>query len=545
MMNFQVTQLGLTFFGAGAFFTLLIILYSLKFMAGKPRLAEYYAYIVITLGALGGAVLAADYLTFLFFWGLLGAMLYLLVGISGAPAAAGAAKKTLMIVGGADFLMILGVGIIWLLTRSLQIGASPIPLAGVLPALAFFALLIGAFAKAGVIPFHSWIPDCAEVTPATVMALLPASLDKLLGIYFLIRTCFDIFRLEPNTGFSFFLLALGSLTIIVAVIGALLQHNFKKLLAFHAISQVGYMVVGIGTGLPIGVAGGLFHMFNNAIYKTCLFLCGGAIEHRTGTTELDKLGGLGRFMPLTFLAAAVAALSISGIPPFNGFFSKWMIYQGLIELSLVDRFWIVWLTAAMFGSALTLASFVKLIHAAFLGQWSDRTAGAREVEWPMWLPMLVLAALCVLFGVFAVALPLPYLVLPVVGELIVPGFWEPGPAAFLILIGLLAGGLVYLLLGVSRQAVVKKPFYGGYDLPESEIKVSGTDFYDTIKNWGPLKLIIVYADKGCFDLYGLARRGSLAVAGWLSRRHNGSLSTYLAWFFAGALIIALILMRQQ
>ena len=118
---------------------------------------------------------------------------------------------------------------------------------------------------------------------------------------------------------SILLLVIGSFTIIAAVLGALVQHNLKKLLSFHAVSQVGYMVLGIGTGLPIGIAGGLFHMLNNAIYKCCLFLAGGAVEKKTGTTELSQLGGLARFMPLTFTAALVASLSISGVPPFNGF----------------------------------------------------------------------------------------------------------------------------------------------------------------------------------------------------------------------------------
>src|SRR4030042_5389712 len=113
---------------------------------------------------------------------------------------------------------------------------------------------------------------------------------------------------------------------------SLIQHDLKRLLGYHAVSQVGYMVLGIGTGNPIGIAGGLFHMLNHAIYKSCLFLSGGSVEKKAGTTELDKLGGFAKIMPITFVTFVIASLAISGVPPFNGFASKWMIYQGIIEI---------------------------------------------------------------------------------------------------------------------------------------------------------------------------------------------------------------------
>ena len=112
---------------------------------------------------------------------------------------------------------------------------------------------------------------------------------------------------------------------------ALVQHNYKKLLGYHAVSQVGYMIIGFGLGSVIGIAAGLFHMINNALYKSGLFLSAGAIEHRTGKEDIDDLGGLSKAMPVTFFAALIFAMSISGVPPFNGFASKWMIYQGIID----------------------------------------------------------------------------------------------------------------------------------------------------------------------------------------------------------------------
>lgn len=172
-----------------------------------------------------------------------------------------------------------------------------------------------------------------------------------------------------NQAMNTVLMITGSITIVAAVMMALIQHDLKKLLGYHAVSQVGYMVLGIGTGNPLGIAGGLFHMVNNAIYKSCLFLSGGAVEKRTGTTNLEKLGGFAKIMPISFVTFLIASLAISGVPPLNGFASKWLIYQGIIETVRNGGYlWVLWLVAAMFGSALTLASFMKLTHAVFLGQ---------------------------------------------------------------------------------------------------------------------------------------------------------------------------------
>ena len=238
-------------------------------------------------------------------------------------------------------------------------------------------------------PLHTWIPDCAEKAPIPVTAFLPASLDKLLGIYLLARIVMNIFVM--NKAMNIVLLAVGAITIIAAVMMALVQHNLKKLLSYHAVSQVGYMVLGIGTANPIGIAGGIFHMLNHAIYKSCLFLSGGNVEQESKTTDLSKLGGLAKFMPITFITFLIASLSISGIPPFNGFVSKWMVYQGLVQRLTVNGerlTTIICLVAAMIGSALTLASFMKLVHATFLGQLAkgQTTKRINEASWTMWLP---------------------------------------------------------------------------------------------------------------------------------------------------------------
>lgn len=528
------------------FFGILTIIYSIGFMKGKERLFQYYTYIIITTIVSIACALSNNLILFIVLWGFLGFTLYMLIGLGGEKAKA-ASKKTFIIVGGSDALMLFGIAIIWKLTGTLRMDALSINLNNGLAACAFVSLAIGAFAKAGAMPMHTWIPDSAEVAPLPVMAFLPASLDKLLGIYFLARLSLDMFILKTGSSMSLFLLIIGAVTIIAAVMMALVQHNLKKLLSYHAISQVGYMVLGIGTANPIGIAGGLFHMLNHAIYKSCLFFSGGAVEHRTGTSNLGRLGGLVRFMPLTFVSCLIAALSISGVPPFNGFVSKWMIYQGIIDLGKTgDKLWVIWLVAAMFGSALTLASFMKLIHATFLGQRSEELADkrVREVGVTMWLPMVILAALCVVFGVFAYRIPLKLFIFPSLkGMVPFSGNWSSSLATGLILIGIVIGFIFYLI-GNIKGLREDEPFVGGADVSKyKEMRVSGIEFYETIKDMSILKGIYKKAEDKFFDIYDQGSKLTFFFSGILKRIHNGILPSYLTWCLLGMIILIFILLR--
>lgn len=527
-------------------FGILTIIYSIGFMKGRGRLFQYYAYIVLTTVISIGAVLSNNLILFITLWGILAITLFLLINF-GERNAQEAAKKSLIIVGGSDAVMLIGIAIIWKLTHTFQMDAISISLNSTPAILAFVTLAIGAFAKAGAMPVHTWIPSSAEVAPLPVMAFLPASLDKLLGIYFLGRLSLDLFVLKMGSSMSIFLLIIGAVTIIAAVMMALIQHNLKKLLSYHAVSQVGYMVLGIGTANPIGIAGGLFHMLNHAIYKSCLFLCGGSVEHRARTSDLYKLGGLAHFMPITFVTCLIASLSISGVPPFNGFVSKWMVYQGIIELGKSgDKLWIIWLVAAMFGSALTLASFMKLIHATFLGQRSEEISNkpVSEVGFTMWLPMVILAGFCVIFGVFAYKIPLKLFIGPSVGGAIpFSGTWSSSLATGLILMGIAIGFIIYLI-GNIKGVREDEPFVGGADVAKyKEMRVSGVEFYETIKSMPFLKWIYKKAEDKFFDIYDQGSRLTLFFTKMLKKIHNGILPSYLGWCLLGMIILIYILFK--
>ncbi len=305
------------------------------------------------------------------------------------------------------------------------------------------------------------------------------------------------------------------------------------------------MVLGIGTGTVIGIAGSLFHMLNNAIYKSALFLTAGAVEKRTGTTNMAKLGGLFKFMPYTFAVCLVASLSISGVPPFNGFVSKWMIYQGIIETAAPKNpLWVIWLVAAMFGSALTVASFMKLLHASFLGRAYKDFKEVKEAGPLMAAPMIVLAVSCVAFGIFAVQWPISLLISPAVkGSISYLGIWSPVAATVLILAAIILGALIYIILKAAKFRTVGV-FIGGEDVNKLD-RVAGTEFYDTIKDLRSLKFFYRKEETGALDIYNILFKGVSYFTGFLQRLHNGILPTYMVWCLLGMVGIFFVIFLRQ
>ncbi len=539
-------------------FGLAVALYSMSWLSKDHDGRRYYTLLLWTVAASVGAVLSNNLLLLLIFWEALTAVLFFYVnmGRNKAEAAKGAAKSFIML-GLSDAALFLAIALIWVRFGTLSMNELSIFVGDGATITIYVLMMIGAITKAGAMPFHTWIPAAAKGAPTPVMALLPASIDKLLGIYLLARISLDIFSIGP--AMQLLLMIIGAVTILGAVLMALVQHDLKVLLSYHAISQVGYMVLGIGTGVPIGIAGGIFHMLNHAIYKSCLFLTAGSIEKQAGTTEISKLGGLAKAMPLTFVAMVVASLAISGVPPLNGFVSKWMVYSGLVELGSrgMNSYWI-FLVAALFGSALTMASFVKVLYSGFLGQRLSSLAGVREARWPMTVPMLVLAALCIFFGVWA-KFPIDTFINPIVHGSVATaasgaldtsvGFWNPSLATGLIILGILVG-LAVFAAGQLTTRRVGHIFIGGHKPPEplDTMHVTGTGFYNTIKETKGLKGIFANAEQKVFDVYEMGGRfGNVFVQG-LRAAHNGVLSTYLTWAVIGlgAIVFALLsaLLRQ-
>jgi NADH-quinone oxidoreductase subunit L len=410
--------------------------------------------------------------------------------------------------------------------------------------------MIGAIGKGGSMPFHSWIPDAAVDAPLPFMAILPASLEKLLGIYFLVRVTMDLFRLDLAAGSwaCTLMMIVGAATIVLAVMMALVQRNYKRLLSYHAISQVGYMILGVGTGSAVGIVGGLFHMINNALYKSCLFLTGGSVQRQAGTADLAKFGGLARSMPVTCACFLVAAFSISGFPLTNGFYSKELVYDAAL-----GRGWVFYL-AALVGSVFTAASFLKLGHAAYFGRRDPAAPKVKEAPAVMLVPMIALAGTCLLFGLWN-ALPLEKCIRPVVSaRMETHDYSGLVPHSAMLVAGTVAALAVALgshLFGVKRSG-------------------SGLGAADHIHYFPVLSAIYHRAENRGFDPYDLARRPvkMIALIGWVLDRivdwfneglgvgvarilsyfiraaHTGNYAMYVGWSLAGALAVLWFLVRS-
>ena len=523
-------------------FGVLISLYSLKIDREITQFNIYFGSMLLAIGGSAGILLSNHLVFMLIFWEIATLSLYLLITTGGEDSRF-AATKSFAMIGASDGAFLLGIAMVWVLSGTFVISDISVPASGGLGITAFLLLMTAAITKAGAMPLHTWLPDSGEHAPASVMAILPAALDKLLGIFLLVIMVREIFILQSGA-LQLVLGVIGAATIIIAVMIAMVQHNVKKLLSYHAISQVGYMILGIATMTPVGIAGGVFHMLNHAIYKCCLFLCGGAVQRASGTAELDELGGLGNKMPWTFGACLIASLSISGVPPFNGFVSKWMVYQGIIETGTsgaaapVSSFWLIFLITAMFGSALTLASFVKIIHSIFLSRLPSDKQSVREAPAVMIVPMVILAILCVIFGVFY-TIPLKFFIYPALdiepGTAIF-GTWDSVMATSLLLLGFVLGGVI-VLFALAKNVRTVPTWTCGEVQDNDDIIVPGTGFYKTISNMGGLKGLYKLQERRCFDLYDQGGKVGAAVSGILKWLHSGLLPMYLTWVIMGFLIV--------
>ncbi|MDR1379262.1 MAG: NADH:ubiquinone oxidoreductase [Synergistaceae bacterium] len=269
------------------------------------------------------------------------------------------------------------------------------------------ALIISVLAfKCGAFPMHAWMPDSYAEAPSGVTCLLVTVSQA--SFYALIRICYSIFPgLAGGGTVGWILIVLGCMSMFFGVMMAVVQHEIKRLMGYHSISQVGYMLLAMGVGLlALGssedmaaygftaVKGGIFHVMNYSLYKGLLFLCAGALYYATGTRDLNKMGGLVRNMPYTAGMFAVAAAAISGLPPFNGFVSKWMIYESSFAIHPLLS------AIAMITSVLTLASFAKVFQSAFLGPAKAKFVAVQEAPYGMLTGMALLTVMILLITLF-------------------------------------------------------------------------------------------------------------------------------------------------
>jgi len=355
-------------------------------------------------------LLVRNLLWFVIFWELMTLFSQFLVVLEGSERAVKAAFRYFCITkAGADFMLL---AIIFVIIKT----AGTADYSGISQVLPSYLLnhpfetyaiatgmILGLGVKAALVPFHTWVPEAYRGAPANVSALLSGAMEKV-PIYMMFVVFLRFLPLNEYLGLGIALM--GTLTLFFGTMYALKQTDSKRLLAYHSVGQIGYIVLALGAGLfllstgntllgAVALAASLYHSLNHATFKGLLFLTAGSVFYRTGERSLDRLGGLGKVMPITAATAFVGALSIAGMPPLNGFASKWMIYVSTLPTPTVVSLFGVF---ALFISSVTTASFVKYFTSIFTGDPLERP-NVREVPPTMWIPQVLLASLCVLLGV--------------------------------------------------------------------------------------------------------------------------------------------------
>jgi len=429
--------------------------YSITFMRRYRDygVARYYPYFLLFLGAVYGLVSTTDMIWFFFiFWQLMTLSGYALIRFEHRKSEnRHAANKYLMMMQIACAVTMVGVEILAvhvrsashspLVTYDFEVCRASIPLLlSTRPdavALVLGLFLVGFGIKMGMWPFGQlWLPDAHPAAPSPVSALHSGVMIKT-GVYGLMRYFLWLVpansrTLYPLAEWGMVIAILGTITLFIGTMQALRQENAKRLLAFHSIGQIGYMLLGTGACMAllsantqsatalatIGFVGALLHVVNHGLFKGLLFLNAGSMLYATGTQDLNQWGGLMKYMPLTAITALVASFSISGVPLFNGFVSKWSIYVASVQGVGSGRYLPICAAVAILTSALTLASFVKFFGVSFLSRTSALVKaqvcekGRIEVSWIMQLPQLLLAFFCVLLGIVpAIGIRLVQLVL--------------------------------------------------------------------------------------------------------------------------------------
>jgi len=438
---FQVDGLSIIIALVGFLLWLAVSIYSISYI--KTDLVRYYSLLLILLGAVQGTVLAKDLINFYVFLEITTVTTYFLIIHKRSTVALQAGYKYILMNLIGAFLILLSIILVYINSGNCGVtGFSDSN--SFLPPLLF---LVGCFIKAGAVPLHTWLPDAHPAAPSPISAFLSGIVIKI-GAYGIIRFIFPILNSDLYVNnfkelLSALIIYIAVASMLIGVLLALIQTDIKRLLAYHSVSQIGYIFLGIGLGTELGLAGGLYHMVNHAIFKGLLFLCMGAVIYSTGTRKLDNLGGLWRRMPITTSTCIIAALAISGIPPFNGFASKTVLAKAATDFSFVLKFVII------ITSALTFASFFKLISYTFFGEPKKQLITIKEVPMPMQLPMIVLSILCVLLGIKAQFVLDRFIIFTIpnlVHSRLVSNveFWTQGAALNSLLITIL-GFIVYIV----------------------------------------------------------------------------------------------------
>ena len=586
-----VDELSAFFLAIVALIAVLATLYSVDYMTHFPgdSLAKFYPVLLVFFAAVVGVLVVSDFLFFLVCWELMTLTSFVLVTFERAnPASQRAGLKYFVITHAATLCMVAGALLLWRECGSFHFAELRGALAHLLAARPFLGhtvlalLFVGFATKAGVLPMGDWLPDAHPVAPSGMSAALSGALVKL-GIYGLVRFFCGMLPVSAAGAWGLVLAVAGTGSLFVGTLTALRQTDSKRLMAFHTIGQIGYICLGIGVAMSclaaapalaaLALVGALFHAANHACFKACLFLGAGAVLFRTGERDMNKLGGLAGAMPATAAATTVASLAIAGVPPLNGFASKWLIVATCLLAGMTQPLFLVLGLVAMFISLATLASFLKVVGSVFLGA-PDPRRSVREVPATMVTAQVALAALCIVLGV------LPYWPLAVIRDAVaailpvaVPGAAEllGGPWGLSLAAGaagvavwappVLVIGMAVLTLGAyglqragGAQTRRVPVWTCGEEHTAASVRYPASSLYLPFKHafdglyprlrWRVPAFPAVL--RRVFDAdawaYGPLARMVDRSAGVLSRSHVGVPQVYLLWIVGGAAAVVAVVL---
>jgi multicomponent Na+:H+ antiporter subunit A len=495
---FHVDALSVLFALMGTGLGALVLLYSIGYMAHDKAATRFYATMLVFIAGFVGLVYSANLFIFYLCWELVGLCSFSLVGFwyTNREAVAGA-RKVLLMTHIAGYGLLAAILVVYHRTGS-ALWTDP-KVAQAFTGGIFVLMLVALVAKSVQVPLHTWIPE-AMAAPTPVSALLHAACYVKAGVYLACRM--HSFGAWPvNGGIAWgnqSLVWIGTVTMAVGVMYAMVQTDLKRMLAYSTVSQIGYMMMGIGIGTPLAIAAGLLHCLNHGFFKAGLFLTAGSVQHAAGTRDMNQLGGLAQKMPKTTLSWLIGVGSMMGIPLMSGFASKWMLYAAALQAGWAVPAMIAW--AASLG---TVFFGAKATSAVFLGPLTKATKDAHESPPTMVWGMGFLAAGSVILGI-APQLAVNYLLNPILlalqlgpvqvtwfGLSVDAGSFSTMGGLVLAVVSLILGGLIYAIAYVSRQPKVESGaalagggiFTGGEPLSEQGRLTAGDFSSIFLQNW--------------------------------------------------------------
>lgn len=374
---------------------LMSTIFSISYMEKYTDKWKYYTLFLLMLTGMNGAVITGDMFN-LFVWLEIGAISsYALVAFGTEGEELEASFKYAVMSSVASLFILVGIGLLYSYTSTLNMADISRTLVAKPNAnlinFVFILFLLGFGLKSAIVPFHSWLPDAHPSAPAPISAMLSGVLIKSLGIYALVRIFYNVLGVA---GGGRVLLVLGLISMVLGALLAIYQKDLKRLLAYSTISQVGYIVFAFGLGTPLGIFAGLFHLINHAVAKALMFLNAGSVVYATDNVrDLDQLGGLREKMPVTANTSLIGSMSIAGVPPLGGFWSKLVIIFAAVE----SKHW-TGAFVAILVSIVTLAYYLKLQKLVFFGKLPVRWENIKESPVLMCVSMIVLSCICIALG---------------------------------------------------------------------------------------------------------------------------------------------------